>query len=140
MWKFIKENWEFWLFAVLAITATLIVFTIFLSLEGDFLNMALALFVIIPTMMWFNDRSKNRFGVKVIPPTQSTRRIYREELRGAPTKERFVKFEGDIFKIVETDFGFDAFKFVNNSWERVSGKLIATLDFEGISVEAPEKN
>lgn len=53
-------------------------------------------------------------------------------------KEKFVKFEGEIFKIIETNLGFDAFKFVNNSWERVSGKLIATLLFEGIEVNNPE--
>ena len=53
-------------------------------------------------------------------------------------KERFVNWEGDTFKIVETDSGFDAFKLVNNSWKRVSGKLIATLDFEGMPISENE--
>ena len=53
-------------------------------------------------------------------------------------REKFVRFEGDIFKIIETDSGFDAFKLVNNSWERVSGKLIATLHFEGIPLSETE--
>lgn len=54
-------------------------------------------------------------------------------------KDVFVNWEGDVFKISETDSGFAAFKLVNNSWEPISGKLTATLLFEGKPIPDPSK-
>ena len=50
----------------------------------------------------------------------------------------FVKWEGDISKVVEVPSVFEASKFVNNSWELVSSKLVATLLFEGMPLGKDE--
>ncbi|MCD6177931.1 hypothetical protein J7K03_01555 [bacterium] len=55
-----------------------------------------------------------------------------EELLG---KEVFIKWEGDIFKVRTKDLR--AFKLSGNSWKPVSGKLVATLFFEGRPVKKP---
>ena len=55
---------------------------------------------------------------------------------------KFRKLNGDIYRIDEDTAGFSVgvFKKVGDSWIRVSGKLIPTLDFEGMPVSEGRKN
>ena len=52
---------------------------------------------------------------------------------------KFIRWEGDIYRVDDIkDGGFRFFVFNDGNWVEASGKLGATIFFEGVPVDNPE--